>query len=55
MSSELKLKNTKIEKLSRKIAAPIVKEVEKIVHVEKLVDRPVYIDRPVTEVVHHPP
>ena len=34
---------------------PIVKEIEKVVHVDKVVEKVVYIDRPVVEVIHAPP
>ena len=33
----------------------MIKEVEKIVHVEKAVEKAVYIDRPITEIIHAAP
>jgi hypothetical protein len=33
----------------------MIKEVEKIVHVEKAIEKPIYIDRPITEIIHAPP
>lgn len=48
-------KNNRIEKLLKKIQMPIVKEIEKVVHVDKVVEKVVYIDRPVVEVIHAPP